>query len=410
MTEIVSEDAWEFIKGYKPSNCEDLLFKAQLFDGVPNELLVKQINGRSWARTKAPFLLKHKDYLFGPKLSLEQCSSSFTAAFKAKRLSFFLQSFDTGIDLTTGLGIDSYYLGQYFKSFTSIEYQDDLIELLKHNNHVLNSTNEIIQARAEDYIKHMPAVDFIYIDPARRGSKGEKTVAWENCTPNLLELLPTLLKKGRFVVIKASPLIDITESLRQFKGASTAIDIISVKNEVKELLFWLSPSNPIKIENVPINHFNLTSEKEQQFTTTLSEIKNTELKISQQPLKYLYDPAPSFLKTRAFRVLCNNHPNLYQLGNSSLLTSNVELDDFQGRFFLLKEVLLHKKKSLSPIKKKPFSVVSKYSKIRADEFKKTWQLRESSQHFLILVNLDQSTVLHCEKITGITKASQHDPQ
>jgi hypothetical protein len=410
MTEIVSEDVWEFIKGYKPSNCEELLFKGQLFDGVPNELLVKQISGRSWARTKAPFLLKHKDYLFGPKLSLEQCSSSFTATFKAERLSCFLQSFDKGIDLTTGLGIDSYYLGQHFKSFTSLEYQDDLIELLKHNNHVLNSTNEIIQARAEDYIKHMPAVDFIYIDPARRGSKGEKTVAWENCTPNLLELLPTLLKKTRLLAIKASPLIDITESLRQFKGASTAIDIISVKNEVKELLFWLSPSNPIEIENVPINHFNLTSEKEQQFTTTLSEIKNTELKISQQSLKYLYDPAPSFLKTRAFRVLCSNNPNLYQLGNSSLLTSNVELDDFQGRCFLLKEVLSHKKKSLSRIKKKPFSVISKYSKIRADEFKKTWQLKESSQHFLILVSLDQLTVLHCEKIIGITKVSQHDPQ
>ncbi len=408
MTEIVSEDAWEFIKTYPSSNCEELLFKPQLFDGISNELLIKQISGRSWARIKAPFLLEHKDYLFGPKLSLEQCSSSFTAAFKAKRLSNFLRSFDTGIDLTTGLGIDSYFLGQYFKSFTSIEYQDDLIELLKHNNRVLNSTNNVIQARAEDYLKNISAVDFIYIDPARRGSKGQKTVAWENCTPNLLELLPTLLEKAQLVAIKASPLIDLTESLRQFKGACTAIDIISVKNEVKELLFWLSPTNHTEIEKVPIHHFNLTSEKEQQFTTSLSEIKNAELKISPQPLNYLYDPAPSFLKTRAFRVLCNNNPNLYQLGNSSLLTSDVELNDFQGRCFLLKEALLHKKKTLSRLKKKAFSVISKYSKIRADEFKKTWQLKESSRHFLILVSLDQLTVLHCEKTNKITKANIND--
>ena len=410
MTEIVSEDVWEFIKTYPPSNCEELLFKPQLFDGVTNELLVKQINGRSWARLKAPFLLEYKDYLFGPKLSLEQCSSSFTAGFKAKRLSYFLQSFDTGVDLTTGLGIDSYFLGQYFKSFTSIEYQDDLIELLKHNYRVLDSANNVIQARAEDYLKNISAVDFIYIDPARRGSKGEKTVAWENCTPNLLELLPTLLEKAQLVAIKASPLIDLTESLRQFKGACTAIDIISVKNEVKELLFWLSPSSPLEIGNVPIHHFNLTSEKEQQYTTTLSKIKNAELRISSLPLNYLYDPAPSFLKTRAFRVLCSDNPNLYQLGNSSLLTSDIELVDFQGRCFLLKEVLLHKKKALSCHKKKAFSVISKYSKIRADEFKKTWQLKESSQHFLILVSLDQLTVLHCEKIMRITKVSQHDPQ
>ena len=408
MTEIVSQDAWEFIKTYPPTNCEELLFKPQLFEGVTNELLVKQISGRNWARLKAPFLLEYKDYLFGPKLSLEQCSSSFTASFKAKRLLHFLQFFDKGVDLTTGLGIDSFFLGKNFKSFTSIEYQDDLIELLKHNNGVLNSTNNVIKAKAEDYIKNISTVDFIYIDPARRGSKGEKTVAWENCTPNLLELLPTLLKKARFVAIKASPLIDITESLRQFKGACTAIDIISLRNEVKELLFWLSPTNHTQIEKVPIHHFNLTSEKEQQYTTTLSEIKNAELKISHQPLNYLYDPAPSFLKTRAFRVLCNDNPNLYQLGNSSLLTSDIELIDFQGRSFLLKEALLHKKKVLSSLKKKAFSVISKYSKIRADEFKKTWQLKESSKHFLILVSLDQLTVLHCEKTNKTTKASIHD--
>ena len=408
MTEIVSEDAWEFIKTYKPSNCEELLFRPQLFEGVSNELLVKQISGRSWAHSKAPFLLEHKDYLFGPKLSLEQCSSSFTAAFKAKRLSHFLKSLDTGVDLTTGLGIDSYYLGKHFKSFTSIEYQDDLIELLQHNNRILNSSNKIIQARAEDYVKNISTVDFIYIDPARRGSKGEKTVAWENCTPNLLELLPTLLEKAHSIAIKASPLIDITESLRQFKGACTAIDVISLKNEVKELLFWLSSSNKIEIEDVPIHHFNLTSEKEQQYTTTLYEIKNAKPIINNQPLNYLYDPAPSFLKTRAFRVLCNDNPNLYQLGNSSLLTSDIELVDFQGRCFLLKEVLLHQKKALSCLKKKGFSIISKYSKIRADEFKKNWQLKESSKHFLILVGLDQLTVLHCEKINRISKASVHD--
>ena len=408
MTEIVSQDAWEFIKTYPPSNCEELLFKPQLFEGVTNELLVKQISGRNWARLKAPFLLEYKDYLFGPKLSLEQCSSSFTASFKAKRLLHFLNSLDTGVDLTTGLGIDSFFLGKHFKSFTSIEYQDDLIEFLKHNNGVLNSSNEIIRAKAEDYIKNISTVDFIYIDPARRGSKGEKTVAWENCTPNLLELLPTLLEKARLVAIKASPLIDITESLRQFKGSCAAIDIISLRNEVKELLFWLSPTNQTEIEKVPIHHFNLTSEKEQQYTTTLSEIKNAELRISHQPLKYLYDPASSFLKTRAFRVLCNDNPNLYQLGNSSLLTSDVELIDFQGRCFILKEALLHKKKVLSRLKKKAFSVISKYSKIRADEFKKTWQLQESSKHFLILVSLDKLTVLHCEKFITTIKASVHD--
>ena len=107
-------------------------------------------------------------------------------------------------------------------------------------------------------------------------------------------------------------------------------------------------------------------------------------------------------------MLCNNDPNLYQLGNSSLLTSDVELIDFQGRCFLLKEALLHKKKTLSHFKKKAFSVISKYSKIRADEFKKTWQLKESSRHFLILVSLDQLTVLHCEKTNKTTKASIHD--
>jgi septum formation topological specificity factor MinE len=63
------------------------------------------------------------------------------------------------------------------------------------------------------------------------------------------------------------------------------------------------------------------------------------------------------------------------------------------------EALLHKKKVLSSLKKKAFSVISKYSKIRADEFKKTWQLKESSQHFLILVGLEKVTVLNCEKIS-----------
>ena len=408
MTEIVSEEAWKFIKSYNNSSCEELLFKPQLFTGVRNKLLVKQINGRKWARLKAPFLLEYKDYLYGPKLSLEQCSSVFTAAFKAKRLAYFLKFFENGIDLTTGLGVDSYFLGQHFKYFTSIESEDDLIELLRHNNRVLDSKNKVVKARAEEYVTDLSNVDFIYIDPARRGSKGEKRVAWENCTPNLLELLPSLLEKARCITIKASPLIDISESLKQFKGACKAIDLISVKNEVKELLFWLSPLNITESEKVPIHHFNLINGQEQQFTTSLSEIKNADIKMSSQPLKYLYDPAPSFLKTRAFRILCAVNPNLYQLRNSSLLTSDIKLDDFQGRCFSVKETLLHNKKILSRLRKMAFSVISKYSKIKADEFKKTWQLKESSKHFLILVGLDKLTVLHCEKIDISIKASIHD--
>ena len=150
-------------------------------------------------------------------LPIEQCSSSLTADFKANLLARALPSTLSVADLTGGFGADSWSLAKQFSSLYYFEQNGALFETTRHNLMLLKEkfglacemhfSNERVTGES---IKALGKVDCIYIDPARRSLSGSKVFLLEDCTPNVLELLPTISEVSPFLLIKCSPMADIT--------------------------------------------------------------------------------------------------------------------------------------------------------------------------------------------------------
>jgi hypothetical protein len=178
-------DELHFIKNNENADETKLLLK-----GI-HKKLIHQISGRKKAKEKLPFFYANENVVYPFSLSLEQCSSEKTALFKSK-----LAKGKLLIDLTTGFGIDAYFLSKNFEKCILVEQNAELSQLVSHNFSVLGITNcEFMGGKsAEVFLKNFQEMaDVIYIDPARRDNKGGKVVRMEDCEPNVVEMMPLLL-------------------------------------------------------------------------------------------------------------------------------------------------------------------------------------------------------------------------
>ena len=100
----------------------------------------------------------------------------------------------------------------------------------------------------------MSPVDCLFLDPARRNEHGGKTVAISDCEPNVAELEELLLQKANRVMIKLSPMLDLSLALKELKQTQE-VHILSVNNECKELLILLGQTSPAEISIHCVNLF-----------------------------------------------------------------------------------------------------------------------------------------------------------
>lgn len=170
---------------------------------------------------------------------MEQCSSEATATYKQK-----LAKGAKMADLTGGFGVDFSYMSRNFSQATYVEQQEHLCQTAQHNFKVLGLNNtSVVCTDAETFLHSLnEKLDLIYLDPARRDSNGKKTYAITDCTPDVVRLMPTLLSKAKKIIIKLSPMLDITEATNQL-GCIDEVHVISVKNECKEMLLVADTEN-----------------------------------------------------------------------------------------------------------------------------------------------------------------------
>lgn len=190
-------------------------------------LIASQIKYLDRARTKLPDYYRCRCIL--PDLAFEQSSSEKAAATK-------LHSGDVAIDLTCGLGVDSYYLSKRFKRVITIERNPVLAQLAEENFRRLGADNiEVICADSAEYIAQCSnKVDLIYADPDRRSADGRKLVLLEECSPNILALRNDLERLSNRIVLKLSPMFDTSEAVRLFSPCR--IEAVSDGGECKELV------------------------------------------------------------------------------------------------------------------------------------------------------------------------------
>ena len=333
---LLNPEVKKFIKEHLHEDLTKLILKGSAFPDVSIQEIAIQISGLKKAKNKLPTWFKNQDILYPPNLNLEQTSSEITAKYKSE-----LISGNTLIDLTGGFGIDDFYFSKKFKKVIHCELNEELSHLASHNFKSLGVVN--IKTQIGDGLQILKElnekVDWVYLDPARRDDYGGKVFLLEQCSPNVPENLKLLFQKSDNVLIKSSPLLDLSAGISELRKV-VEIHIVSVNNEVKELLWVLNRniSKEIKIKTINISH------KETQVFEALLDEKSGPSAYN-LPLNFLYEPNPAIMKSKLFSALSSETKTYKLQANSHLFTSE-ELQPFPGRSFEIIEIVPYNKKAL----------------------------------------------------------------
>lgn len=234
----------EFIQEYREKDTRQLALQSARFPDVDMPYALDQIKGWQTARRKLPTWAACDGIVYPPHLSMEQCSSEPTAQYKLNLAMEWVRRVDHAssmTDLTGGFGVDFSFTSCAFASATYVERNAQLCSMVEHNLPLLGIDNaKVVCADAVDYLSTLDMQTMIFLDPARRDQHGAKTVMLADCTPDVVQLLPQLLKKSRFTMLKLSPMLDWHKAVEDLQGTVREVHIVSVGGECKELLLVLS--------------------------------------------------------------------------------------------------------------------------------------------------------------------------
>ncbi len=147
------------------------------------------------------------------------------------------------LDLTCGLGCDSFAIAGMYDALMSLEPNPELAKIVEFNAGLLGIQNiTLVNQSAEDFLSGYdgPQFDLIYADPDRRDATGKRVFGLQDCQPNVLELMPLLRKHGKRILIKASPMVDLKAIQNQF-AQDVFVWVLSEANECKEILIEPDP-------------------------------------------------------------------------------------------------------------------------------------------------------------------------
>lgn len=391
----ISETTARFIDEHQHDDVRTLALQSSKYPDVDMAVAVTQISGRQMARLKIPTWYTVNGLWYPKHLSMEQCSSEATALYKAD-----LMKGNTLADLTGGFGIDCSFLSKNFQTTAYVERQEELCLLAQHNFALLGLNIDVYHEDGIAYLNQMKPVDCLYLDPARRDGHGGKIVAISDCEPNVEALETHLLEKAQKVMVKLSPMLDLSLALKTLQKVKE-VHVVSVNNECKELLLLLSdaiPSNCIKIVCANI----IPGGEMQCYTFTQEDERTSECPLATEVEAYLYEPNASILKAGAYRSLTQVYPVKKLHASSHLYTSHQLVKDFPGRKFIvscisgfgkreLKALIQETEKANLSIRNFPSSVA---------ELRKRLKLKEGGEDYLFATTLaDESKVLvKCRKI------------
>ncbi len=342
---------------------------------------LQQIEGRQRTKDKLPSFALNPDWWYPVRLSCEQCSSEATARYKAEIIKPFLGQADaTLIDLTAGYGVDTFFMSEHTQRAHYVERNAELCAIAQHNFAQSRPHIQVHNTTAEEFLSSLPISDtpyplsnsLIYLDPARRSQSGGKVFRIEDCEPNVIEILPILRKYASAILIKFSPMLDISAAMQSL-GCEWDIHVVALHNEVKEVLFITGNST---IHAVNISHNQTT-----RFTLTQAEEKATQNHIANTIGKYLYEPNAAIIKAGAFRLVGERYGIAKLDTNTHLYTSDTLLPDFQGRVWKVIDTHLTKPSTLDP--KLKYSIISRNYPLSPEQMRKKYKLQDGNDYYLI---------------------------
>ena len=401
----------------------------------PPRLACEQCSSERTATYKAELIRPHYTPSPSPSLSREWQAGSF-------------------IDLTGGYGIDSFYLSAMATEAHYVEQNPELCRIAEHNFSRTRPHLQVHNTTAEEFLRTLPdipnteqsevpytkfptrseaefltqssqheakrsfqhevpnteqsevpyteqsGVTCIYLDPARRDNHGGKVFRIEDCTPNIIDLLPLLKQKSTILMIKLSPMLDITAALRSL-GEGWQVHVVAVRNEVKELLFIKSWRGSDGLGGSYLTAANYTQDHWQTLSFTLEEEQNAQVNYwhSTDAPRYLYEPNAAILKAAAFRFV-SEHFRLAKLAPSThLYAADHLLTDFPGRVWEVVSPLTSSMLKHLPdtIRERGASILTRNYPLSADQLRKKLKLKDSTEQTIIAARIADKPMLFWAK-------------
>ncbi len=406
---------------------QDLAFQRDKYKHLSDEewrWFLQQVEGRERTADKLPTFAAIDDWWYPVRLSCEQCSSELTARYKAQMVNGTWSN-GTCLDLTGGYGVDTYFLSECFDHTDYVEQNTELCRIAEHN-FALSRKSKVERQKlsiavhnttAEDFLLSSPCGEagwgLIFLDPARRDSHGGKVFRLADCTPNVVELLPSLLAHlapdGR-IMLKLSPMLDLTQAIKELSAVSGLpsdltwdVHVVAVKNEVKEVLL-VSRYTDLPENRKPeptITAIDL-SKPEQAFVFTREEERDTTLPPFEGRVGvgfagfWLYEPSAAILKAGAYKLVGARF-GLHKLDvNTHLYVSDRFVPDFPGRVWEVKAKGERGKAKGEGLKA---NVLVRNYPLSAEQLKKKLHLRDGGEEYVIGCRIaGKPTLLWAERV------------
>ena len=379
----------EFVKQFRESDPRKLALQASRYPDVDMPYALNQIQGWQTALRKLPSWAACDGVVYPPHLNMEQCSSEPSARYKqqvarrwAERIPNASRTSMT--DLTGGFGVDFSFTSRCFDCATYVERNASLCEVVGANLPRLGIRNAQVKcAEAEAVLKQTEPQTMIFLDPARRDEHGAKTVLIADCTPDVCQLLPRLMEKSQFVMLKLSPMLDWHKAIVDLDGKVREVHIVSADGECKELLLVLAPdgkpevqvfcvdilSRPDSEGQYPRSEFvySIATNAQEEMVENNSKLENStsaepnnsqfktqklkiaagnNSKLKTQNSKFLFEPNASVMKAGCFDEIARAYGISAISRNSHLFLSDREIDGFPGRSFAIDAVTTMNKRQL----------------------------------------------------------------
>ena len=396
----------EFVISHLNDDTSRLILDRGKYPGIDIDLAVSCIESRRKLKGKVQEWYEQDGMIFPLKLSAEQCSSSATGKYKAelaqkiaeRSLDFARDDKEesqddikgwTIADLTGGLGVDSWFFSQKASKVVYCEMQEPLCKAATHNYKILNAENIIINnlmvtsescGMLAEY-----APDIIYMDPARRGEGGKKVFLIEDCTPDVLGLKENLFKISRHLLIKLSPMADITMVCDRLGDTCREVHVVATGGECKELLIWMDRDwhkeatiHAVELNsNTPISAFTFRQSEEKQNVIVpkegwhlggigifpppgrgrgpLEEWEGANGALCQSDV-YLFEPGKALMKAAPYNLIASRF-GICKLGKSThyyIVDSTQKAEELKlyGKVFVIKEWLSLDKRNIKEVGKK----------------------------------------------------------
>ncbi|HQQ95678.1 MAG TPA: SAM-dependent methyltransferase [Cyclobacteriaceae bacterium] len=391
--DLLQDEVQAFLRLHEQDDVQQFMLRAKPVCGVSPSMLAQQIHGRQKAMHKLPTWAQGKT-IFPSTLNLEQCSSELTARYKSGLIRSVTRKDAHGVDLTGGFGVDTWFLSEV-GALEYIEPDEQLLAIARHNHHVLGDRKITYHATsAEAFLKNHALLDFIYLDPSRR-VVGQKKFLLEDCVPDIIRLQESLLQMAPIMLLKTSPLLDLSRGCEQLQHVAGAW-VVSVDNECRELLFLLKRG--FKGEpTITCTDLFSRSPLIKEYRFTFSEERGAVASFS-EPLEYLYEPSAALLKGGAFKHIAEGLGISKLAPNSHLYTSPRRIE-FPGRVFKVLESVKLDKSLVTKFPRGQANIITRNYPLRPEEIKKKTGLADGGDLYLICTQgIDQKFILIAERI------------